>query len=128
MKKIIHISFLLLITACSANQVRLQTELIPSSNSSLFELEEAISVKASNASATKLKAGTTWQEIGRIEHGVVFKTKDQVVIVNSFNVHEGYIVVNNAEVVGYYLPIEKTFIKSKPVSINLVKMEQNNEI
>jgi hypothetical protein len=86
-------------------------------------LKESVTIKAYNATPSVLNAGTTWFEVGYINQGDVYRTKDQVVIVNSFDVHEAYIVVKDSTVVGYYLPIENTFIESEPMSINLSKME-----
>lgn len=117
----------LLLVACSVNQVKLHNQLSPLNNLNVFELKEGITIKANNASASILNAGTKWREIGTINQGSVYRTKDQVVIVNSFNVYEGYIVVKDSKVVGYYLPIEQTFVETKPISINLVEVEKNNE-
>jgi len=86
-----------------------------------YVLEAPVNVKARNSATTRLKSGTTWSLVGTIEQGEVFQTKDQVVIVNSFNVHEAFIVIHENKVIGYYLPVEKTFVKSKPVNITLVK-------
>lgn len=128
MKIILHLMFVILLTACSANQISLQTQLLPSISSSLFELKDSITIKATNAKSSTIRSGTKWLEVGSIDQGTVYRTKDQVVIVNSFDVHEGYIVVKESTVVGYYLPVEKTFVKSKPVLIKLKKMEQKNEV
>lgn len=127
MKIFITIS-LVLLAACSANQVKLHSQISPSNSLLIFELKNDVTIKASNAKASKLNAGTKWSEIGTIEQGSVYRTKDQVVIVNSFNVHEGYIVVKDSQVVGYYLPVEGTFIESKSVPINFIKMGNINEI
>jgi len=109
--------------SCAAKQVMLQSQLTMNLDGAniVFELKEDITIKASNAKPTTLKSGTHWINVGMIEQGTVYKTKDQVVIVNSFNVHEGYIVVTQDNVVGYYLPVEKTFVETKPVIIKLSK-------
>ena len=113
-----------LISSCSAQQVKIPSQLIASNETNiLFELRQGITIKALYAEPTFLKTGTRWTKVGIINQGSVFRTKDQVVIVNSFNVHGGYIVVNKDAVVGYYLPIEKTFVETKPVIIKLSKME-----
>lgn len=118
------IVFFSILASCSANQLTLKSQLIPSEHPSAFELENAISIKAEKAKTSKLNAGTRWHKFGTIEQGEVYRSKDQIVIVNSFNVHEGYIVVQNSEVVGYYLPVEKTFVQSEPTSINLIEVTE----
>ncbi len=129
--KIVCISLLVgFLFSCSANQIQLQSQIVSSiaeDTDTVFVLKEEVIVKASNVKATTLKAGTRWSKVGSIDKGAVYCTKDQVVIVNSFNVHEGYIVVDQDKVVGYYLPIENTFIQSKPTSINFSIMETQHE-
>ena len=117
----------MLMTSCSANQIILQSQFVPLDASLLFKLQENVTVKAANARPSILNAGTHWMQVGFIDQGNVYKAKDQIVIVNSFNVHEGYIVVNDSVVVGYYLPVENTFIESKPTQINIQKLELSNE-
>lgn len=119
---------LILIISCSAKQIPLQSQLVTSKDfNSIYVLDEEISIQASNAKPTVLKSGTKWTRVGSINQGTVYRTKDQVVIVNSFNVHEGYIVINQDNVKGYYLPIEKTFVEVKSVPIKLSKKGIENE-
>jgi len=121
--RLYSILLVLLLSACSATQVRLATQLQPSSDSALYVLEHSVKIQAANSNASTLKQGTQWAAVGSIEQGIVYRTKDQVVVVNSFDVHEGYIVVKDAQVVGYYLPVEKTFVETEPKAISLNKME-----
>ena len=100
------IAIVVLLSACSTPQVRLSTVLSPvASPGPVYVLQSNATVRASHAKDTILKEGTRWQQVGTIEQGAVYHTADQVVIVNSFNVHEGDIVISNNEVVGYYLKV-----------------------
>lgn len=110
------------LASCSAKQIQLESELQASTDTdSYYVLDEEVNIKASHAKPTKLNVGTRWKQVGLIKQGIVYRTKDQVVIVNSFNVHEGYIVINQENIVGYYLPIEKSFIEVIPTPIKLSK-------
>jgi hypothetical protein len=63
--------------------------------------------------------GTTWELVGSISQGDVYKSRDQVLTVECSNIHEVYLVVSHGLVVGFYLPVEKGFVKlSKPVTLN----------
>lgn len=118
--------FLLLavVAGCSAKVIELAAPLAEySGNSELYRLEESVTLRASNAAPQALRAGTHWRRLGSIDYGDVFDTSDQVVIVNSFNVHEAAIVVSDRTVVGYYLVVAQAFVKVKPVPINLNKVE-----
>ncbi len=114
--------------ACTAQQTALVAPLaIAPNDDSTYMLVEAIEIRAKNAAKTRLKAGTTWRRVGNIEQGDVYSTKDQVVVVNSYNVFEAYIVVSDAQIVGYYLPVEESFVQSEPVPIELTKQETSHE-
>lgn len=89
-----------------------------------YVLQNSVELKAARAARTELRAGTRWTKIGEIEQGDVYETKDQVVIVNSFDVHEASIVVANQSVVGYYLKIENAFVAVEPVPIVLSRETQ----
>jgi hypothetical protein len=122
------LGLIVLLSSCAAQQVQLKSPITLSVKPApMYVLQMPVTIRASNSAATHLRAGTTWSLIGAIEQGNVYGTKDQVVIINSFNVHEAFIVVRDNKVVGYYLPVEKTFVKSKPVDINLIRKEMKDE-
>jgi len=52
--------------------------------------------------------------VGRIEQGEVYKTKDQVVTVEASNMYEAQLVLSGSLVVGFYLPVERTFTAADP--------------
>jgi len=89
-------------------------------------LEEDEKIDLGTGYSRVIKAGTKWDYVGTIENGDVFNTKDQVLTVEASNIHEAYIVISSGKLVGFYLPVEKTFsplsvskeLKFKEVSIN----------
>ncbi len=44
-----------------------------------------------------------------MSQGDVYKTRDQVLTVEASNVQEAYIVVESGRLVGFYMPVERTF-------------------
>jgi hypothetical protein len=46
--------------------------------------------------------------------GNVYRTRDQVVTVEGSHIHEAYIVVTERSLVGFYLPVERTFSPVTP--------------
>jgi hypothetical protein len=76
---------------------------------SSFVLEKEETIDLGTGYTRVLKAGTRWNYVGKIENGDVFKTKDQILTVEASNIHEAYIVVSSEKIVGFYLPVEKTF-------------------
>lgn len=118
------VSIALTLVACAAT-VESLPEAMDESNldSTRYRLAEPITIKAPRTANLTLRADTQWYHIGTISHGRVYDTDDQVIIVNSFNVYEAAIVVNDGNIIGYYPKVAKAFVAAKPVAIELVKVE-----
>jgi hypothetical protein len=84
----------------------------------LVVLQSDVAVAIGTGFTTKLRKGTTWRQIGRISEGEVFATRDQIVTVEASNIHEAQPVINGGNVVGFYLPVERTFTRATaPIAI-----------
>lgn len=94
--------------ALPVRQVALSTPLAPASGHS-FVLAEDAHCSISTGYGRTLRAGTHWDLFGTIDRGEVYRSRDQVLTVEGFNVHEAYLVVKDESLVGFYLPVEKTF-------------------
>lgn len=83
-----------------------------------FVLEEDVPLSLPYGYRRLLKRGTRWTCIGAIAAGDVYETKDQVLTVEASNIHEAYIVVSGGKLVGFYLPVERTYSPaSEPTSL-----------
>lgn len=77
-----------------------------------FALKEPIYITEAPCGYDRtLRQDTRWDLIGRIPEGDIYKSRDQVLTVECSNVHEAYIVVLDSSIVGFYLPVEKGFVK-----------------
>lgn len=103
----------LLLAACAPTVVQQPTQLTPSAGKS-FRLARAAEVALSTGYSTTLRANTRWELVGTLAQGEVYRTKDQVVTVEGAHIHEGYIVVQQGALVGFYLPVERTFSPVTP--------------
>lgn len=74
-----------------------------------FELAADVDVDIGFGYHRILKKGTTWRSLGRLPQGDVYTTSDQVLTVEASNIQEAYIVIESRKLVGFYLPVEKTF-------------------
>ncbi len=74
-----------------------------------FELEKAVDVNLDTGYRRTLKQGTKWNYVGTMQYGDVFKTSDQILTVEGSNIHEAYIVVSSGKLVGFYLPVLKSY-------------------
>ena len=62
-----------------------------------------------NYYSRKLRQGTTWDFVGTIPEGEVYKPRDQVLTIEASHVYEAYLVLSNNSLVGFYLPVERAF-------------------
>lgn len=83
-----------------------------------FVLKQDVPLSLPHGYRRLLKQGTKWTCMGTIAAGDVYATKDQVLTVEASNIHEAYIVVNTEKLVGFYLPVERTYSPaSEPTSL-----------
>jgi hypothetical protein len=70
-----------------------------------------------------------WHPAGALPQGGVFKTQDQVLTVEGSNIHEAYIVVKEARLVGFYLPANGTYSPlEQPVDLQLLTSNGKNVV
>jgi len=74
-----------------------------------FELEKEVNFVLDKGFTRKLKQGTKWNYVGTVSYGDVFRSKDQILTVEASNIHEAYIVVSGGKLVGFYLPVERSY-------------------
>ena len=77
-----------------------------------FTLEQDVSIDLGFGYKRVLRKGTRWTWVGTIDSGDVYKTADQVLTVEASNIHEAYIVVEGRKLVGFYLPVERTYTRA----------------
>lgn len=74
-----------------------------------FVLVDEVTLVVAPGYSRILKDGTRWNYVFTITQGDVYKTKDQILTIESSNIYEAYIVVSSEKIVGFYLPVQKTF-------------------
>jgi hypothetical protein len=74
-----------------------------------WKLADDVEISLDTGYKRKLKAGTRWECIGKIENGDVYRTKDQILTVEGSNIYEACIVVSEGQLIGFYLPANQTF-------------------
>ncbi len=111
-----------LLNACPFNVVhvtQLPTVLaVDSTSSPSFVLDKDVDVSLGTGFRRTLRANTRWNYVGTTSYGQVFKTSDQILTVEASHIHEAYIVVSSSLLVGFYLPVERSFSPlEKPIQI-----------
>lgn len=86
---------------------------------SMLVLGQTTNVSVSTFYSRTLRAGTHWKYFGSLPQGDIYRPVDTVLTVESGNVQEAYLVLSGANLVGYYLPVEKNYSKiDSPVVID----------
>jgi hypothetical protein len=102
-----------LVASCAPVVVQEPAQLTPGVGKS-FRLSRAAEVALSTGYSTTLRANTRWELVGTVTQGEVYRTKDQVVTLEGAHIHEGYLVLDRGTLVGFYLPVERTFSPVTP--------------
>ena len=111
----------LLLSACAAEVVRTPTQLAASAGAPRVEaLAAAAEFRLDSGYQRVLAAGTEFQEVGRVPEGRVLKPLNATLTVEGAHMHEAYAVVRDDQLVGFYLPVEKSFSPlSLPIKLSL---------
>jgi hypothetical protein len=90
-----------------------------------FKLKEDVALNSIACGYKRtLKKDKKWTLIGRIEEGDVFKPIDHCFTIECSNVYEAYLVIQEDQLDGFYLPVEKGFVKmGKPVKLPMNPIE-----
>jgi hypothetical protein len=101
------------LVSCASAVVQEPTQFTPGVGNT-FRLALTVEAPLSTGYSTTLRTNTRWELVGTVTQGEVYRTKDQIVTVEGAHIHEGYIVVKNGALVGFYLPVERTFSPVTP--------------
>lgn len=64
-----------------------------------------------------LRQDTTWKRVGSIAQGKVYASVGGIFSVEGAHVHEANLVVTNGNLVGFYLPVERSFAPLNSVRV-----------
>jgi hypothetical protein len=85
-----------------------------------YHLQDQITGSPVGGRERKLASGSTWQAVGTIAEGDVYRPVGTILTAEAMNVHEAYIVVRDRTWVGFWLPAENGFVEiAKPTAIGL---------
>ena len=110
---------MLLLAGCATQvqQIRL-SQPITLATGSHFELTADANCSITTGYRRTLHQGTHWEQFGSIDAGDVYRSSEQTLTVEGTNVYEAYIVVRDSLLLGFYLPVERTYTPaSKQVSL-----------
>ena len=101
---------LLCLSACAVQHTPSQLVALPSSAPARTRtLVQETEIKLDTGFVRSLKSGSTWQQLGAIPDGEVYRPVKDVFTLEGANIHEAYLVVRGDLLVGFYLPAERGF-------------------
>jgi len=110
---------LALLAGCAAEVPRQKTQLQTVNGApTIVEITETVTLEPSTGYTRVLKSGSRWREVGRLPEGRVYRPIDGVLTVEGRHVHEAYLVLDGGRVVGFYLPVEQSFVALSPKPIH----------
>lgn len=123
MKRLMTVLFLTALASCATDITKKArpVELVETSSGETIELAEEVSIRLVQGSAGKpLEAQTTWESVGTIPEGTVYRPLDSLLQVRTGHAYEAYIVLAEQQLVGVYLPVEDSFVEAKkPIPVKL---------
>ncbi len=103
---------LLPLAGCAAGVVYAPAEFTPVATAEqtlLRTLAKDAAINFDTGYSRPLKAGSQWMRIGRVSQGDVYKPHKDIFAVEGKHVHEAYLVIASDTLVGFYLPVERSF-------------------
>ena len=117
-KKIIVVFMGVFLMSCAFDVAHISyhpTDLIPQPKSGKsITLKDEVKISEAPCGYSRvLQKGSSWDLIGSVPEGNVYKPRDQVLTVECSNVYEAYLVCVSQSLVGFYLPVEHGFVALK---------------
>jgi hypothetical protein len=96
------------LNACAVPHTSSQlVALSSSSQPQIRTLAQETTIKLDSGYVSTLKSGSTWEVLGVIPDGEVYRPVKDMFTLEGANIREAYLVVRGDLLVGFYLPVER---------------------
>jgi hypothetical protein len=90
-----------------------------------IRMHQSVTLKLTTGYSRTLAANSVWRVVGRIAQGDIYRPVDSVFTLEGRDVHEAYLVLSGAMLVGFYLPGESNYSPlSTPVTLPIAEEKQ----
>ena len=114
---------LLGLAACANEVPRQPVALVPAQQAWRYVVMSQMTIELDSGNVRSLPVGTEFAEAGSISQGKVLRPVKAVFNVEGAGAQEAYPVVRDSKLVGFYLPIEKSYSPlSRPVAFPLQEL------
>lgn len=99
----------LLLGGCAVQQTSTHMTPAPAGDAAEYILSTAVELQLNTGYQRSLRQGSRWLKVGRVPQGDVYKPYMDVFTVEGAHIHEAYLVVDSSQLVGFYLPAERSY-------------------
>jgi hypothetical protein len=122
LNRLLHGACLLfLLTGCAVKQDLVALTSAPAGEPLRKTLASPVELQLDTGYRRTLKQGSLWTFSGRVPQGDVYQPYLDVFTVEGAHIHEAYLVVDGAALVGFYLPAEHSYSPLKERTPILLK-------
>lgn len=111
----------LLLGACVSVQMQPTTLTPAPGGPTVITVERDTEVKLDTGYTRTVRAGTRFEFVGTVPQGRVYRPIDAVLTVEGTHMHEAWVVADGDKLVGFYLPVEKSFVALSAVPTLQIK-------
>jgi hypothetical protein len=111
----------MMLGACASVQMQPTTLTPAQGEPTIITVERDTEVKLDTGYTRTVRAGTRFAFVGTVPQGKVFRPIDAVLTVEGTHMHEAWVVADGEKLVGFYLPVEKSFVALSSVPTLLIK-------
>jgi hypothetical protein len=111
----------LMLGACVSVQMQPTTLTPAEGEPTVITVERDTEVKLDTGYTRTVRAGTRFAFVGTVPQGKVYRPIDAVLTVEGTHMHEAWVVADGEKLVGFYLPVEKSFVALSAVPTLLIK-------
>lgn len=76
---------------------------------SRLQLKVATEIRLETGYTRTLATGSSWQRVGTLSQGAVYRPVGTIFTIEGRQVHEAYLVIADQRLVGFYLPGEQAY-------------------
>ncbi len=124
LKSILLTTLISLLLISCGSVPRTQTKILKyAQTDEMISITESKTILLSTGYNTSIIEGTDLKYIGDIPKGKVYKPIDSVLMIEGTNMYQAYLVLQNEQLIGFYLPASKEFSNSltTPLKLKFIK-------
>jgi hypothetical protein len=103
---------------CASEVVRSGVEFrpAPATGRQSIDMGSLVTVTLGTGYQRSILTGSRWERVGSVPQGDVYRPVGTVFTIEGANTHEAFLVIRDSQIVGFYLPGERSFSPLEPAT------------